>query len=56
MRKIFNLSKILGAISFLSLIATVGAVEGGMYFTAFALIVLFAVCAYFSIKEDGKEV
>lgn len=52
-RRIFNASNILGAISFLSMIAAPAAVEGEMYITAVLLIVVMVVCAYWSMKEDG---
>lgn len=52
--RIFNLSNILGAAAFLAMIAAPGAVEGGMYITAVVLVVVFAVCAHLSIREDGR--
>lgn len=52
--RIFNLSNILGAAAFLAMIAVPGAVEGGMYITAVVLVVVFAVCAHLSIREDGR--
>lgn len=55
MHKVINSSNILGAISFLSMIAVPGAIESGMYMTAIVLTAIFGLCAYLSIKEDGKK-
>ena len=52
--KIFNASNVLGAISFMAMIAVPGAVEGEMYIAAIVLLAVFAGCAYLSMKEDGK--
>lgn len=57
--KIWNASNVLGGIAFLSMIAAVGAAEwaienNGTYWTTMAFIAVLAVCAYLSIKEDGK--
>nr|WP_296461592.1 hypothetical protein [uncultured Acetatifactor sp.] len=54
MRKWLNSSNVLGAISFLAMLAAPGAAEGGMYITAIALTAICGICAYLSIKEDGK--
>lgn len=53
--RIFNASNVLGTISFFAMIGATGAVESGMYITAVALVVIFAVCAYLSIREEGKR-
>lgn len=53
--KIFNASNVLDTISFFAMIAVPGAVESGMYITAVMLVVIFAVCAYMSIREEGKR-
>ena len=53
--RIFNASKVFGAIAFLAMLAAPGAVEGGMYITAAALTAAFGACAHLSIKEDGKK-
>lgn len=54
MRKIMNLSNILGAISFLTLICIPGAVEAEMYVTAVIMIAIMGLSAYFALKEDGQ--
>lgn len=57
--RVFNASNVFGTIAFLAMIAAPGAVEGGMYITAAVLVVLFAVCAYISIRihlhPGGRE-
>lgn len=50
-----NMSNVLGAISFLAMIAAPGAVEGEMYITAITLIAICGICAHLSMKEDGKR-
>lgn len=52
--RIFNLRNIYGTIAFVSLICIIGAMEAEMYVTAVALVVVFAVTAYLSMKENGK--
>lgn len=57
--KIWNASNVLGGIAFLAMIAAVGSAEwaienDGTYWTTMAFIVALSVCAYLSIKEDGK--
>lgn len=49
----FNASFVLGAVSFLSLIACAAAAEGGMWFIAIVLLVLSVVSIRMSIKEGG---
>ncbi|MBO5853148.1 MAG: hypothetical protein J6Q61_00250 [Bacteroidales bacterium] len=49
-----NLSNILGAISFLTLICIPGAVEAEMYVTAVIMIAIMGLSAYFALKEDGQ--
>ena len=51
--RIFNLSNILGTISFLSIIALVGFTEGGNYIAAVVSGIVFAGFAYLSMREDG---
>ena len=53
--RIFNASNVLGTIALLAMITAPGAVEGEMYITAVVLVVIFAVCANLSIREDGKR-
>lgn len=53
--RIFNASNLYGAIAFLALLAAPAAVEGGMYITAAALVVILAGCYYLSIREGGKR-
>ncbi|WP_276950620.1 hypothetical protein [Acetatifactor muris] len=53
--KIFNASNFYGAIAFLSMLAAPAAVEGEMYITAAALVVILAGCAHLSIREGGKR-
>lgn len=48
-----KLSKLHGVISFICLLAAPGAVESEMYITGIVLIVIFAIFAYLSIREDG---
>lgn len=48
-------SSIFGSIAFLAMLAAPGAVEGGMYMTAAALTAACGICAYLSIREDGKK-
>lgn len=55
MRKIFNMSSILGAAAFASMIGVVGAIESGMYITAVVLLFTFVECARQSIKEGGGD-
>ena len=50
-----NLSSILGTVAFLAVLSAPGAIEGEMYVTALALVVVFGVCASLSGKEDGKR-
>lgn len=59
MRKVLNASKVLGAIAFLAMIAAVGTAEvaienGGPYWIPIVMVIILAVCAHLSIKEDGK--
>lgn len=49
-----NTSSLFGAVSFLSMLAAPAAVEGGAYITALALVAVMAMCAFLSMKEDGK--
>lgn len=53
--KMFNASNLLGAAAFLAMILAPGAVEGGNYILAVALIAAMAVCAYLSDRESGKR-
>lgn len=53
--KVFNVSNMFGFIAFLALLAATGAVEGGMWIAAIALLILFAASAYMSIKESGEK-
>lgn len=55
MRKVFNMSSILGAAAFVSMIGVVAAVESEMYITAGVLLFAFAECARMSIKEGGRD-
>ena len=51
----FNASNLYGVIAFLALLAAPAAVEGEMYITAAALVVILAGCAHLSIREGGKR-
>lgn len=55
MRKVFNMSSILGAAAFASMIGVVAAVESGMLITAGVLLFAFAECTRLSIKEGGRD-
>lgn len=46
---------ILGGISFLSMLAAPGAVEGGSYLLAVALVAACGICAKLAIREEGKN-
>ena len=54
MNKIFNASNILGIIAFVAMILVAAAYEGDSYVMAVAFLVIFAGCAYLSMKEDGQ--
>lgn len=51
---ILSASNLFGGIAFLALLMVPAAVEGDAYVTALVLTVVMAVCAYLSIKEDGR--
>lgn len=53
MKKVFNMSNILGTAAFISLIASVAAAESETYILSFLLLIAFSVCAHLSIKEGG---
>lgn len=55
MRKVFNMSSILGASAFLSLIGVIAAVESEMYILMVILLVVFEECARQSVKEGGRD-
>ncbi len=55
MRKILNLSSVLGAVAFVSMIGAVSAVESEMYITALVFLFTFVECARLSIKEGGRD-
>lgn len=48
-------SGILGGASFLAMLLVPGAVEGGAYMLAVALVAACGICAHLSIKEEGKR-
>ena len=50
-----NLGSILGTISFLSMLLAPAAVEGESYIVALALVATCGICAYLTIKENGKK-
>lgn len=54
MNTIFNASNMLGATAFFAMILAAAAYEGGSYIMAVAFLVIFAGCAYLSMKEDGQ--
>ena len=51
---ILSASNLFGGIAFLALLMVPAAVEGDAYVTALVLTVVLAVCAFLSMKEDGR--
>ena len=56
MRKIMNLSNVLGTIALLSIIALFAALESGRYVFSVFLFVLFFICIFVSRTEDGEHI
>lgn len=54
LKRIINLRNLFGCTAFFSILAVPGAVESEMYITAAALIAGTGICAYLSLKEEGK--
>ncbi len=53
LHRVFNLRNIYSAVSFASLICATGAAESEMFVTAFVLIAIVGISAYFAMREDG---